>query len=271
VAGVAGASMTTPENDSSELTEGIERPATTSTSIKEKPSFEEEVKDKHLGDDSPTKIEEPTQPSEDEKEQAGEEDVDPPDLVVLFPQDGQHFTEKKLAFEGRTEPGARVFAGTYEADVDEKGNWRIVLILTQDGANVAKFKAVDGAGNESTASVKAFYDAPKEVANDESKDTEHKDYEFSAQQKYGSCSEAIPYDKWYGTGAPGTKVWIGSEFGSSKTVIGESGEWFLKVEFPQAPCGETFTVVLETDKGHRKVFEFTRFCESKGEETHDGK
>lgn len=164
-----------------------------------------------------------------------------------------------------------MFAGDYEADVDVEGKWRIVLVLTHDGGNHATFKAIDEAGNKATASVKAFYDAPdKPKEKDETDDKEEpKSYEFSANQKYGSCAEETPYDKWYGKGEPGTGIWIGSEYGSANTEIGESGEWYLKVNFPEAPCGETFEVVLETDEGHRKVYSFTRICEEKGDAGHD--
>ena len=52
-----------------------------------------------------------------------------PEIVILHPVDGQVFERKEVVFEGETEPGARVFAGDYEADVSETGAWRIVLHL----------------------------------------------------------------------------------------------------------------------------------------------
>ncbi|MEA1903406.1 MAG: hypothetical protein U9N56_07760 [Actinomycetota bacterium] len=263
VAGAAVAFMATPGDDTAGEPVAIRVPATTTSIVeKEQPPTTQAVKEEPIKDDHSGDLDD--EPKDEPEEEVEEKDTTPPDIVILFPEDGQHFDEKKVAFEGKTEPGARVFAGDYEADVDGEGNWRIVLILTHDGGNLAAFDAVDEAGNKSTASVKAYYDAPDEP-KEEPKE-EPKDYEFSATQKYGSCGEEVPYDKWYGMGDPGTKIWIESKFGSGSTVIGESGEWWLKVEFPEAPCGETFDVVLETDQGHREVYSFTRICEEK---THD--
>lgn len=261
-------------------------------------------------------------------------DTTPPDIVILAPKEGQVFEQAKIAYEGKTEPGARVFAGSYEADVDADGNWRIVLILSK-GANTTKFLAKDPSGNIATASVTVILEAPagepgKDVAFTANQklgqtaegyekfwgtgtpgakilvaseygtaDTRVGDHgewyvklhfeappgtvfaarvsdslghskvfeikvlekvvkEFSAFQKYGSCSESPPYDVFYGTGAPGTVVEVGSPYESGRTVIGEAGGWDMKVVFEDAPVGVTFEVVLETTAGHRMVFPFTR-------------
>lgn len=268
VAGAAVAFMATPGDDVA--SEEIEAPTASSDEEKDEPPAAEEPKEEESYEEDPPKEEheedppkEETGPEEPAAEEAKEDpDTEPPHLEILHPEDGQHFDEKKIAFEGKTEPGARVFAGKYEADVDEEGNWRIVLILTNDGGNLAKFVATDAAGNESTAQVQAYYDAP---VKNEPKD-EGKDHEFTAYQKFGSCGEEPPYDIWQGTGEPGTKIWIGSEFGSNTTTIGEKGKWDLKVKFKEAPCNDTFNVVLETDAGHRKVYEFTRICDEGGHE-----
>ncbi len=84
------------------------------------------------------------------------------------------------------------------------------------------------------------------------------DVKFTAHQQYGSCGEAIPYDVFWGTEDPGTKIYVSSKYGSGKTVANEHGEWEIRVEFPDAPVGKTFEVVIETDDGGRKVFTFTR-------------
>ncbi len=276
VAGVAVAFMTTPSGDAAgDL--AIEEPKETSTTTheEEKPAGEEpvdekveETKEEKPADDEPPK-DEPAQedkppadePAKEEppKEEPPKEEADtvPPGLVITYPENGQRFTEKEIAFEGETEPGSRVFAGEYEADVNDNGAWRIVLVLG-DGGNLATFKAIDEAGNKSTASVKVYYDPPDETE----KPDEPKSYEFWAEQKFGSCAEDPPYDKWYGMGEPGTKIWITSEYGSGHTVIGEHGEWWLKVFFEGAPCGQAFLVTLTTDAGHEKHYEFVRFCET---------
>lgn len=278
VAGMAVALMGTPDGDTGEAA-AVEKPTTTEAKEHDEsveaeksddpPADEKPEEDpvdyekEESADDAQVKVEESDEPEE-------AKDTDPPDLVILHPEDGQHFETREVVFEGKTEPGARVFAGNYEADVDEVGNWRIVLLLTNDGWNKATLSAKDSSGNQSTASVKAYYEAPKEEVppKDEEPKEEPKDHEFTASQKFGTCAEEPPYDVWYGTGEPGTKIWIGSEYGEGSTTVGEKGSWDLKVKFFEAPCNETIQVVLETDRGHRKVYEFKRICEEGGGE-HD--
>lgn len=264
VAGAAVAFMATPGDDVASGSEPIEEPITTVEEKESPPTTEKVKKDEPKEVEASTESKDEESPKVEEKKEVVEEkDTTAPKIEILYPSDGQHFGERSVAFEGKVDdPTARVSAGKYEADVDQEGNWRIVLKLTHDGANHATFTAVDTAGNEATASVTAYYDGPEKEEPREEKPIAH---EFTAHQKYGSCSEQPPYDKWYGTGEPGTGIWIASDYGSASTEIGESGEWHLKVTFPEAPCNETIKVVLETDKGHRKVFEFTRLCDESGD------
>ena len=184
------------------------------------------------------------------KEEEPKEEVDdtPPPLEVLFPENEQHFEEDTIPFEGKTEPGARVFAGRYEADVDDEGNWRIVLILNP-GGNLVTFKAKDAAGNVTEKAIKVYLD--QEAAT-----------EFSAHQKWEVVDGHPAENKYYGTAAPGTKIWVGSEFGSGSTRANDKGEWLLRVKFPEAPCNETFKVVVEAEGNHRKEFRMKYVCAS---------
>jgi len=275
VAGAAVAFMGTPEKDAADETpQALERPTTTSSMFheKEEPPAKEEPQVEEQKEEPPKEEEKKEEPPKEEKDEVKEEaDTDPPDLVILHPEDGQRFDKKEVAYEGKTEPGARVFAGKYEADVDAEGNWRIVLFLNHEGVHNVTVTATDKASNEATASVKVYYDPPKdeEKPKEEEPKEEPKEYDFSAKQKYGSSSESPPWDKWYGTGTPGTEIWIGNDWGSSSTTVPEGGEWYLKVQFPEMPCG-TKAVVLETNDGDRKVFEFTHVCgEGGGEEGGD--
>jgi hypothetical protein len=277
VAGAAVAFMGTPENNAADETpQALEKPTTTSSTFheKEEPPAKEEPQVEEQKEEPPKEEDKKEEPPKEEKDEVKEEaDTDPPDLVILHPEDGQRFEKKEVAYEGKTEPGARVFAGKYEAEVDAEGNWRIVLVLTHDGSNSTVIKASDEAGNEAEASVKVYYDPPKneEKPKEEEPKEEPKEHDFSANQKYGSSLESPPWDKWYGTGTPGTEIWIGNDWGSSSTTIPESGEWYLKVQFPEMPCG-TKAVVLETNDGDRNVFEFSHVCgEGGGGEEGDDK
>ena len=157
-------------------------------------------------------------------------DTTPPVLAITSPEDGQTFDRKTVRFKGTTEPGATVTAGKYVADVDEEGNWSIVLVLF-DGGNRALFRATDAAGNESTARITVYYDKPV--------DEPPPDVEFTAHATFGSCSFDPPYDVYYGKAAPGSKVTITSEYGGGSTRANDDGHWEVKVFFPEAPIGVT--------------------------------
>ena len=178
----------------------------------------------------------------------------PPALEITFPENGARVTTESLRFEGTTEPGAVVSAGPYRADVDEAGRWSIVLLLNA-GGNLASFTATDPAGNTSAASVSVTFEVP------DPPEKEPPFVEFSAVQKYGSCSESPPFDEFYGMAKPGTKVFITSAFGSGSTTAAGNGEWYVKVFFETAPYGEAFEVKARDDFGNKVIFEFTSFVE----------
>lgn len=181
-------------------------------------------------------------------------DTEPPLLEITSPEDGAELKEKTVTFEGVTEPGARVFAGKYEADVDTSGNWHIVLILNE-GSNVARLTARDAAGNESQASVTVYYVAETPTTTTTTK-VEKEPAEFTAFSQFGSCSETPPYDVYYGTGEPGSIVEITSEHGSGSVVVNGDGNWEKKVIFEEAPAGTPFLVRVADQFGRKAEFEF---------------
>lgn len=188
-------------------------------------------------------------------------DTQPPPLEITYPAEGEEMTEKTITFAGTTEPGARVFAGRYEAEVDAAGNWEIVLILNE-GSNVARFVARDAAGNETGASVTVYFTAPTTTtqpstpSTDKGKEEESPKAEFTAHATFGSCSETPPYDVYYGTGEPGSLVHVVSEYGSGSVEVGGDGKWELEVVFTEAPPGEFFLVKAKDEYGRKVDFEF---------------
>ena len=190
-----------------------------------------------------------------------EEDTTPPDISITSPQDGGHVEEKMVRFTGTTEPGATVTAGRYAADVDQAGNWSIVLVLSP-GANGAGFTATDAAGNTASARITVHYDVPPPPPppppEDDGGDKEPKPpkVEFTAHAKYGSCDSSPPFDIYWGTAKPGSTVSIISEYGSGSVRANDNGDWEVKVYFPEAPKGKVFVVKVKDDLGHKKTFEF---------------
>ena len=170
----------------------------------------------------------------------------PPTLVVTEPVEGFVSAAATIRFSGSSEAGATVWAGPYQADMTADGDWSIVLVLSL-GENRTKFVAYDHAGNSAEATVSVIYQPP--TVN-----------EFSANFTWGECSTSPPYDEYFGTGQPGSKISVTSEYGSGLTEVNESGEWYLKVVFTEAPYGVTFPVTVGDDLGHTRVFEFTNLA-----------
>ena len=86
-------------------------------------------------------------------------DTTPPPLKITSPKDGATVSDRVVEIEGTTEPGAEVFIGPYDADVDPGGDWAINVVLAA-GPNGAVVTARDSAGNESQQRVVINYDAP---------------------------------------------------------------------------------------------------------------
>ncbi len=118
-------------------------------------------------------------PPVDEPPVVDEVDTEPPLIEITSPEDGATFEEKIVRFAGRTEPGATVAAGKYDADVTEDGVWGITLVLSP-GGNRATFIATDAAGNTATASITVYYEPPPPPEPP-------KEFEFTAFATYGSC------------------------------------------------------------------------------------
>lgn len=86
-------------------------------------------------------------------------DTTPPELTITSPKDEARFDERVVTFKGTTEAGASVSSGSFEAAVDEDGNWSLALVLSE-GGNRALFRATDAAGNDTTDQITVFYDPP---------------------------------------------------------------------------------------------------------------
>jgi len=179
-------------------------------------------------------------------------DTTPPDLVITSPADGSTVKDRVVLFTGTSEPGARVNAGRFKAEVKDDGRWSIKLTV-REGPNGARFTATDEAGNQTTRRITVYYEP---VKDEEPKDPPP-EIEFTARSTYGSCSFVPPYDVYFGTGEPGTKIIITSEFGGGSTTVDEEGHWETKVFFVEAPIGETFLVTVKDRHGTKKKFEFT--------------
>lgn len=214
---------------------------------------------------TPEPVDEPM-PAEVSKSQAQpdkapiEADEVAPEIAILYPADGARFENKVVVFEGETEPGSKVFAGKYQANVDSKGNWRIELVLSP-GANGATLSATDAAGNTSVSKVTVWLDIeePEPVKKaDTEPETEPKsdhdkapiaDVVFYAKQKYGSCDAEVPYEILWGKATPHTVVAVTSLYGSGVAEVSKDGYWEIKLYFPEAPRNSPFNITVTAANG----------------------
>jgi hypothetical protein len=68
---------------------------------------------------------------------------------------------------------------------------------------------------------------------------------FTANARYESCAEDPSYDEYSGTANPGATITVTSPYNSPAQVTAdESGDWFIRVEFPTAPLNEAFSVTV---------------------------
>jgi len=205
--------------------------------------------------------EEAEKAKEKDKEESDEKDKDDDksdtykDLFTIkSPSDGTHVENKVVRFSGEAADGVTIHRGKYTAEAKD-GTWSMELVLSP-GKNKVAFNATDGQGHIDTAVVTVYYDAPKEEEKPK-EDDKPKDVKFTANQKYGSCGEEVPYDVFWGTAKPGAKIEASSPYGSNSTTANDKGHWELKVKFPDAPQGETFKVkIMSSDGGYQK-FTFT--------------
>lgn len=148
-------------------------------------------------------------------------------------------------FWGTAQPGTRVTArseyGGSSAEVNADGGWEMKVRFEAPAGTTFPVTIADTNGHS-----KVF-----EFTN-----PQRDEVGFTANQKYGSCGEEVPFDVFWGTGQPGTTVWVGSPYGGATTTVLENGSWKIRVEFPEAPVGKTFEVVIEGNAA-RKVFTFT--------------
>lgn len=204
-------------------------------------------------------------------------DTTPPELKVLSPEDGATVRGEQsetgrglLQFLGTTEVGATVIAaGQWEADVAADGSWEIVLGLNS-GSNIVDFTAIDAAGNETTVQVTVIYEPPAPTTTTSTTEPEQEPdgegtsgaADFTAAAQFGSCSEIPPFDVYWGTAPAGAKVTISSEYGDGTVYADSTGNWEIRVEFPEAPTGVEFPVtVTHVESGESKVFTFVSLVE----------
>jgi hypothetical protein len=141
-------------------------------------------------------------------------------------------------FGGTGQPGSAVIAtsdyGSADTVVGEGGEWTLKLWL--DGVPAGK-KVVVLVSNPASGITKEFVIETPPAAPT---------VEFSANAAFVECDSTPPYNEYWGTAQPGTTVKIVSPYGYAERTAGSGGGWDARVEFPDAPFGETFIVKVKS-------------------------
>lgn len=164
-------------------------------------------------------------------------------LVITHPTEGAQVDAAEVTLKGTATPGAYVWSGSHVADVEDDGAWTMTVPLDR-GKNVI-YVGAKAAGESKTLTRTVFH-------GDE--------LVWSITQKVKASN--TPFEKFYGTGSPGMKITASSPYGSNSTVIGESGEWALGIDFASEP-GTTFGVTVSTSTGWTKQYTFSHLGEPK--------
>jgi hypothetical protein len=148
----------------------------------------------------------------------------------------------KSYYYGTGEPGTTIWVGSWDNDygsatttVNENGEWG-VWVEFPDAPACSSFKVKVHDVPWTVSQVFTFRVWGEGCVS----------YEFTAHQKWEVIDGNPPTNFYWGTGIPGTTVWVGSwpegHYGSNTTTVNENGEWEIWVEFSDAPCSEWFSV-----------------------------
>lgn len=158
----------------------------------------------------------------------------------------------KVVFQGQGTPGSVVTAaseyGSVETAIGAGGSWELKLKMAgvPAGATVG-MRITDG----SSGTVKEFSVTRPAAPAPE--------YHFKASAAFADCDDDPPYNEYWGLAAPGSTVTISSPYGGTQVVADGAGNWSARVEFPSAPVGEKFQVVLSNSANpHTFSFGFQR-------------
>jgi hypothetical protein len=154
------------------------------------------------------------------------------------------WTPMKQGLYGTGTPGSVVIAstdfGSADAVVDSKGKWEMLLKMHEvpDGTTVGVRVT-----NNSSESVFEFGLLRPVIEPDPVP------IDFTAQAAFVECDSTPPFNEYWGTSTAGAKITISSVFGGKQVVANGDGNWAARVEFPEAPLGETFMVTITSSKG----------------------
>jgi hypothetical protein len=157
---------------------------------------------------------------------------------------GSHLGDSpmKQGFYGTGTPGSVVRAkseyGANEAVVGADGHWEMGLVMYEVPAGAVVHVRVT---NNATDGVFEYElqrpgDEPEPVA-------------FTAEAAFVECDSTPPFNEYWGAAPAGATITIASPYGGTSVTANGEGHWEARVEFPDAPLGETFYVKISSSGG----------------------
>jgi hypothetical protein len=158
----------------------------------------------------------------------------------------------KQGFYGTGTPGSVVRAssdwGSNEAVVGAEGHWEMGLNMYEvPGGKVVHVRVTNNVSD------RVFeYELGRPAA-------EPVPVAFTAQAAFVECDSTPPFNEYWGTAPAGSTITIASPYGGTSVTANGDGHWEVRIEFPDAPFGETFDVnVSSSGGGDVKKFPFKR-------------
>ncbi len=148
----------------------------------------------------------------------------------------------KQGIYGTGTPGSVVLAstefGAAEAVVGPKGNWELQLAMYEVPPSTTVGVRVTNNASEAVYEFGLVRSASEPVAID-----------FTAQAAFTECDSTPPFNEYWGMSTAGAKITISSDFGGKQVTSNGDGNWEARIEFPDAPVGQTFIVTITSSKG----------------------
>jgi hypothetical protein len=172
----------------------------------------------------------------------------PPTTVVIeftafLGANGQANTPMTQGFYGKAQPGSAIRVGSdwgvAETVAGPDGIWETTLTMGEvpPGTTI---------GVRITSSTS---DRVREFTLQRPGTAEPPSIDFTAKAAFTTTDATPPFDEYWGTSTAGAVISLTSPYGSKQVTSNAEGKWSARIEFPDAPVGETFNVHVTSSKG----------------------
>ena len=172
----------------------------------------------------------------------------PPTTVVIeftafLGGNGQANTPMTQGFYGKAQPGSAIRVGcdwgVAETVAGPEGIWETTLTM----GDVPPGTTIGVRITSSTS------DRVREFTLQRPGTPAPPSIDFTAQAAFATTDATPPFDEYWGTSTAGAVISLTSPYGSKQVESNAEGHWAARIEFPEAPVGQTFNVHITSSKG----------------------